>query len=82
MRAGPGRGAPGGPGTQDSTGARSARTGADGLPLRVRPSHRPGSGDIAAHDRVILSDHDLAAGEAGWRDANDGEPVPGDASTR
>jgi hypothetical protein len=60
MRAGPGRDAPGGPGTPDSAGARSPETRADGLPLRVRPSRRPGSGDIAAHDRVILSDHDLA----------------------
>jgi hypothetical protein len=88
MRAGPGRGAPGGPGTQDSTGARSARTGADGLPLRVRPSRRPGSGDIAAHDRVILSDHDLAVisrvvararqdGKDGRPDAAAGQPGPG-----
>ena len=60
MRAGPGRGAPGGPGTPDSTGARSPETGADGLPFRVRPPRRPESGDIAARDRVILSDHDLA----------------------
>ncbi len=56
MRARPGRGAPGGPGTPDGTGASSPETGADRLPFRVRP----GSGDIAAHDRVILSDHDLA----------------------
>jgi hypothetical protein len=60
VRAGPGRGAPGGPGPPDSAGARSPETRADGLPLRVRPSRRPGSGGIAAHDRVILSDHDLA----------------------
>ena len=60
MRAGPGRGAPGGPGTPDSTGARSPETGADGLPFRVRPPRRPESSGIAAHDRVILSDHDLA----------------------
>jgi len=59
-RAGPGRGAPGGPGTPDRSGARSPGTGADGLPFRVRPPRRPESGDIAAHDRVILSDHDLA----------------------
>src|SRR5690242_14568610 len=65
MRVGPGRG----PGTPDSTGARSPETGArspgagaDGLPFRVRPSRRPEPGDIAARDRdrVILSDHDLA----------------------
>ena len=60
MRARPGRGAPGGPGTPDSTGARSPETGADGLPFRVRPPGRPESSGIAAHDRVILSDHDLA----------------------
>ena len=60
MRARPGRGAPGGPGTPDSTGARSPETGADGLPFRVRPPRRPESSGIAAHDRVILSDHDLA----------------------
>ena len=60
MRARPGRGAPGGPGTPDSTGAHSPETGADGLPFRVRPPRRPESSDIAAHDRVILSDHDLA----------------------
>ncbi len=59
MRARPGRGAPGGPGTPDSTGARSPETGAAGLPHRVRPP-RPESSDIAARDRVILSDHDLA----------------------
>jgi hypothetical protein len=65
MRAGPGGGAPGGPETPDSTGARSPETrspetGADGLPFRVRPRRRPESSGIAAHDRVILSDHDLA----------------------
>jgi hypothetical protein len=32
----------------------------DGLPLRARPPRRPDSGDIAARDRVILSDYDLA----------------------
>jgi hypothetical protein len=56
MRAGPGRG----PGTPDSTGASSAEAGTDGLPFRVRPPRRPEPGDIAARDRVILSDHDLA----------------------
>jgi hypothetical protein len=60
MRVGPGRGPPGGPGTPDSTGARSPQAGADGLPFRVRPPRRPESGGIAARDRVILSDHDLA----------------------
>src|SRR5690242_14768660 len=56
MRAGPGRG----PGTPDSTGARSPGAGADGLPFRVRSPRCPEPGDIAARDRVILSDHDLA----------------------
>ena len=59
-RAGPARGAPDGPGTPDRSGARSPGTGADGLPFRVRPPRRPEYRDIAAHDRVILSDHDLA----------------------
>jgi hypothetical protein len=59
MRARRGRGAPGGPGTPDGAGARSPETGANGLPVRVRPA-RPESSDIAARDRVILSDHDLA----------------------
>jgi hypothetical protein len=59
MPARPRRGAPGGPEAPDSTGARSPETRANGLPLRVRPA-RPESSDIAARDRVILSDHDLA----------------------
>jgi hypothetical protein len=59
-RARPGRGGTSGPATPDSTGARSPETGADGLPRRVRPARRPESSDIAARDRVILSDHDLA----------------------
>jgi hypothetical protein len=49
-----------GPGTPDGTGACSSGTGADGLPFRVRPPSRPDSSDIAMHDPVILSDHDLA----------------------
>ena len=60
MRAPNGRGAPDGRGTPDSTGARSPETGADSLPFRVRPPRRPESSGIAAHDRAILSDHDLA----------------------
>src|SRR5689334_12889472 len=52
MRARPGCGAPGAP--------SSPETGADGLPFRVRPPRRPGSSDVAARDRVVLSDHDLA----------------------
>jgi hypothetical protein len=88
MRAGPGRGGAGGPGTPDSTGVRSPQTGADGLPFRVRPPRRPESSDIAAHDRVILSDHDLAVigravararqdGKDDRQDAAAGQPGPG-----
>jgi hypothetical protein len=58
LRAEDGRGAPGGPGTPDSTGARSSQTGAAGLPRRL--PRRPESSGTAAHDGVILSDHDLA----------------------
>ena len=89
-RARPGRGAPGGPGTPDSSGARSPGTGADRLPFRVRPPRRPESRDIAAHDRVILSDHDLAVirravararqdGKDDRQDAAAGQHVPGPA---
>jgi hypothetical protein len=60
MRPRAGRTAPGGPGTPDSTGARSPEAGADALPFRVRSSRRPESSDIAARDAVILSDRDLA----------------------
>jgi len=60
MRACPERGARGGPESPDSAGARSPQTGADGLPFRVRPPRSPESGDLAVHDRVTLSDHDLA----------------------
>jgi len=81
MRARPGRGAPGGPGMPDSTGARSPETGADGLPFRVRPPRRPESGDIAARDRVILSDHDLAViGRAVARVRQDGTDDRQDAA--
>ena len=87
MRARPERGAPGGPGTPDSTGAPSPETGADGLPFRVRPP-RPESGGIAAHDRVILSDQDLAVigravartrqdGKGDRQDGAPGQPGPG-----
>ena len=93
MRAGPEHG----PGTPDSTGARSPETGArspgaeaDGLPFRVRPPRRPEPGDIAARDRVILSDHDLAVmrravararqdGKDDRQDAAAGQHVPGPA---
>jgi len=54
-----GRGAPGGPGTPDSTAVRSPETGSHGLPLRVRPP-RPEPSDIGPRDGVILSGHDLA----------------------
>src|SRR5215468_11212865 len=60
MPARPARDAPGGPETPGSTSVRSPETGVDGLPLRVRPPLRPQSSDIAARNRVILSDHDLA----------------------
>jgi len=60
MRARPWLGAPGGPGTPDTTGARSPGAGADGLPFRVRLPRRPESGAIGAHNPVILSDRDLA----------------------
>ena len=88
MRAGPGRGAPGGPGTPDSTGARSPETGTDGLPFRVRPPRRPGASGTVAPNRVILSDHDLAVikravararqdGQDDRPDAAAGRPGPG-----
>ena len=60
LRAGAGRGAPGGPGTPDSADASSPETGADRLPSRARPPRRRGPSGIAAHGRVILSDSDLA----------------------
>jgi hypothetical protein len=60
MRARPGRGAPGGPRPPDATGASPPETAADGLPFRIRPPSQPGNSGIAAHEGVILSDHDLA----------------------
>jgi hypothetical protein len=54
-----GRGTRGGPETPDGTGARSPETRSNDLPVRVRQP-RPESSDGAAHDGVILSDHDLA----------------------
>jgi hypothetical protein len=88
VRARPGRGAPGGPGTPDSTEASSPETGADRLPFRACPPRRPGSSGIAAHNRVILSDHDLAViakavararqdGKNDRQDAAAGQPGPG-----
>ena len=88
LRAGPGRGAPGGPGTPDGTDASSPETGADRLPFRVRPPRRPGSGGIPARKRVILSDDDLAViakavararqdGKNDRPDAAAGQPGPG-----
>jgi hypothetical protein len=84
MRARPGLGAPGGPGMPDGTGACSPEAGANGLPFRVRPE----SSDIAAHDPVVLSDHDLAVirkaialarrdGKDNWQDAAADRPGPG-----
>jgi len=58
LRAQDGRGAPGSPGTPDSTGALSPETGAAGLPRRL--PRREGSSGTTTHDSVILSDHDLA----------------------
>src|SRR5436190_12094859 len=87
VRAGPGRGAPGLPGTPDSTGACSPETGAARLPFRVRPPRRPGSSNIAAHGRVILSDRDLAVmakavarGRQDCTDAAGGQAGPGPGS--
>ncbi len=61
MHASPGRDTPSSPGTPDSTGARSPETEPDGLPVRVRlPRRRPKSRDTPAHNRVILSGHDMA----------------------
>jgi hypothetical protein len=81
MRARTGCGAPG---TPDSTGQSSPETGADRLPFRVRPTRRLGSSDVAARDRVVLSDHDLAViakAVAGARqdgkNAAGGQPGPG-----
>jgi hypothetical protein len=54
------RGASSSPGTPDSAASRSPETGTDSLPFRVRPPRRPGPSGAAPHDRVILSDHDLA----------------------
>jgi hypothetical protein len=88
MRARPGLGAPGGPGTPDGTGVRSTGAGANGLPFRVRLPRRPESSAIAAYDPVILSDRDLAVigkaialarqdGKDDRQDAAAGEPAPG-----
>src|SRR5215467_9249261 len=87
VRARPGRGALGGPGTLDGTDASSPETRAGRLPARVRPPRR-GSSGIAAHDRVILSDQDLAViakavararqdGKEDRQDAAAGRPGPG-----
>jgi hypothetical protein len=84
----PARRARGVSGAPDSTGASSAESGADHLPFRVLPHRRPGSSDVAAHNRVVLSDHDLAvvakAVARARQDAKDdrqdaaaGQPGPG-----
>jgi hypothetical protein len=91
MRARPGHGEPGGPETPDGTGARSPEAGPGGLPFRVRPARRPESSGIAAHDTVVLSDHDSAVirkaialargdGEGHRQGAAAGRPGPGPAS--
>jgi hypothetical protein len=84
MRARPGCGVPDAPGTPGSTDASSLESGADRLPFRVSPTRRPGSSDIAARDRVILSDHDLAViakavarARQDGKNAAGGQPGPG-----
>jgi hypothetical protein len=84
MRARPGCGVPDAPGTPDSTDVSSLESGADRLPFRVRPTLRPGSSDIAARDRVVLSDHDLAVmakavarARQDGKNAAGGQPGPG-----
>jgi hypothetical protein len=54
------------------------------LPVRVRPPRRPGSSDVAAHNRVVLSDHDLAViakavaqARQDGKNAAVGQPGPG-----
>jgi hypothetical protein len=87
MSARPGRSAPGVPGTPDGTGACSPETGAARLPFRERPPRRPGPSNIAAHDRVILSDRDLAVmakavarARQDCKDAAEGQPGLGPGS--
>jgi hypothetical protein len=83
MRARPACGAPGVPGTPNSTGAGSPEAGAARLPSRVRAPRRSGPSNIAAHDRVMLSDRDLAViakavaqARQDGRDAAGGQPGP------
>jgi hypothetical protein len=78
------RGVPDAPDTPGNTDASSLESGADRLPFRAHPPRRPASSDIAAHDKVILSDHDLAviakavaqARQDGMRPA-EAQPGPG-----
>ena len=90
-RAGAGRGISGGSGTPDGTDASSPETGAGRLPVRARPPWRLGFSGIAARDRVILSDQDLAViakavararqdGREDRQDAAAGQPGPGPGS--
>jgi len=79
-----GRGVPDAPGTPGSTDASSLESGADRLPFRVRPPRRPGSSDVAAHNRVVLSDDDLAVlakavarARQDGKNAAGGQPGPG-----
>ena len=84
MRARRGGGVPDAPGTPGSTDASPLESGADSLPSRVRPPRRPGSGDVAAHNRVVLSDRDLAViakavarARQDGKNAEGGQPGPG-----
>ena len=84
LRARRGRGIADAPGTPDTTDASPLVSGADSLPSRVRPPRRPGSGDAAAHNRVVLSDRDLAViakavarARQDGKNAEGGQPGPG-----
>src|SRR5258708_4666478 len=82
MHARPRPDTPSSPGTRHSTGARSPETGPDGLPFGVRlPRRRPKSRDTPAHNRVILSGHDMAViWKAVALARRDGNHAPQDAA--
>jgi hypothetical protein len=62
----------------DSTDASLLESEADRLPFRVRPPRRPGSSDVAAHNKVVLSDHDLTVlAKAVARARQDGKNAAG-----